>query len=101
MTQLPSILAFSKTATDDNLFKLTTQDFWCSEANIHILTNNALYGDLNNIEAPVNTTDILSYKNFNINDLYFKNATAGNNTKIVAVCIRMPDKLKQELGVFE
>lgn len=73
---------------------------WIREANIHVSTNNAKYGDHANQDHTVTTNDTISFQDFNLADLYFKNATAGSNTEITAVCILMTEKRKQELGVY-
>lgn len=69
------------------------------EANVHVVTNNAKYGDVNRQEATITTTDIAIFNDFNLKDLYFKNAGAGANTVIYLVGIVMTDGRKEELGV--
>ena len=72
---------------------------WCSEINVHVATNDAKYGDNNNQDATITTNDVLTFENINLKDLFFKNATAGSNTTIYAICIKMlPGEMKR-LGV--
>jgi len=95
---LSNVVTFNHTATDNNKFNLTTSDFWVREANIHIVTNDAKYGDENNQDASIAAGGILSFQDFNLKDLFFKNATGGSNTTIQCIAIKMTDKYKQSLG---
>ena len=69
------------------------------EANIHVVTNNAQYGDSAAQEAAITTTDVLCFQDFNAGDLFFKNAGAGSNTTINLVGIKMTEGHKKELEV--
>ncbi|GAH69114.1 unnamed protein product [marine sediment metagenome] len=40
-----NVISFTHTATDDLIFRLTSSHMWFREANMHIVTNDALYGD--------------------------------------------------------
>ena len=64
-------------------------DVWLREANIHCITNSALYGNAQDQSATVSAGDILTFQKFNLGDLYFKNATAGANTVIYVVGVTM------------
>jgi hypothetical protein len=68
---------------------LVEGDLWLREANIHVITKGALYGDATEQEAEVTAGDILVFEDFNLGDLYFKNATAGENTTIQVVGVVM------------
>jgi len=94
-----NVVAYSHTATDDNQFRIVNTDLWLSNANIHIVTNDAYYGDVNLQIATASASDILVFEDFNLADLYFKNKVAGNNTTIYIVGIVMPKKRIAELGV--
>jgi hypothetical protein len=94
-----SVISLSHTATDDNKFHLSDVDLWASEANIHVLTNDAKYGDFDTQEATITTNDVPFFRNFNIRDIYFKNDGAAANTKIVIVGIRMRESVMKELGI--
>lgn len=99
---LPKVVRYSHTATADAQFRLTgadTKPVWFREANIHCLTNNAYYGDFSTQDTPFNTGDIMSFQDFNLSDLWFKNRTAGSNTVIKATGIIMSGKRRRELGV--
>jgi hypothetical protein len=87
-----NVVSYSKTATDDNLFRLVKTDLWLKNANIHCVTNGATYGDVANQDAGLSAGDILTFDDFNLADLYFKNASAGVNTTIYIVGITMSKK---------
>jgi len=87
------------TATDDNKFRLSQNDLWFRDANIHVETNAAKYGDTLQQEIQISTTDILTFQDFNLSDLFFKNAAAGSNTTITLNGVLMTDGRKKELGV--
>ena len=96
---LPKVVYYTHTAAADTQFRLITEDLWLREANIHCLTNNALYGDYNTQNATFNTGDVISFQDFNLADMYFKNATGGSNTVIRLVGIVMSIGRKKELGI--
>jgi len=95
----PSVVTYTHTATDDAAFRLIFTQLWLREANIHVATNNAKYGDLNNQDASITTSDIATFYDFNLADLYFKNATGGSNTTIYLVGVVMTEGRKRELGI--
>lgn len=80
-------MVFAHTATDDLKFRLVQNDLWIREANIHITTFDANYGDNNTQDATASAGDILTFQDFNLADLFFKNTGAGSNTVITAVCV--------------
>lgn len=75
-------------------------DLWLRSANIHVVTNSAKYGDTNNQDATITTNDVPFFDDFNLADLYFKNAAPAANTTINVVGIKMTDGRKAELGVL-
>jgi len=81
----------------DLQFRLIPTDLWLREANIHVLTNDCLYGKVNNQPATASTGDILVFENFNLADLYFINATATADTLIYLVGITMSRSKMKEL----
>jgi uncharacterized RmlC-like cupin family protein len=83
------------------MFKLVTADLWMREANIHVETNNAKYGDRTEQEATINAGDVTYFEDFNLNDTFFKNATAGSNTTVRAVGVVMSPARQRELGVIQ
>lgn len=89
------------TATNDLKFKLTYAPLWCREANIHILTNDACYGDsdITTSDPSIGAGNGLSFQDFDISQLFFINSTPGSNTTIVAECIPMTEARKVQLGV--
>jgi len=94
-----NVVEYSHTATSDAIFKMVDTDLWLSNANIHVLTNDAKYGNVTDQPATVNAGDILIFDNFNLKDLVFKNANAGSNTVIYVVGITMSKLKMAELGV--
>ena len=94
-----SVAAYAITATDDLLFRVINTDLWLSNANIHIVTNDALYGNVTIQPATATAGDILIYDTFNLADLYFRNAGAAANTTIYVVGIVMPKQRMHELGL--
>lgn len=74
-------------------------DLWVSEANIHVVTNDAKYGDFDVQLATITTADVPSFKDFNLRDLFFRNDGAAANTTIYIVGIRMTEARKEELGI--
>lgn len=92
-----TVVVYTHTATDNLQFRLLNTDLWLSNANIHVLTQNALYGKVNNQPATVTAGNILTYDNFNLADLFFRNAGAGANTVIYCVGITMLPGRKKEL----
>jgi len=87
MVEYPqTFISISKTATSDAKFNLCgISDMWFSELNVHCATNNALYGDVHNQDAPINANDVMSFRDCNLKDIFFKNASAGSNCVIYAV----------------
>lgn len=85
----------------DKQFNLVQDDLWLREANIHILTNDAKYGKVNNQPATVTAGDILVFEDFNLADLYFINATATSDTLIYVIGITMSKARLMELGVLQ
>lgn len=94
-----SVITYQHTAADDLPFRLISTNLWLRSANIHIITQNCEYGGLYNQDAVLSTTDVVFFDDFNLADLYFKNAGAGLNTTIRLVGIVMTKGRKKELGV--
>lgn len=89
----------AKTALEADLqFRFTESDLWVKEANIHVLTNDAKYGKVNNQLATVTAGDILTWSHvFNLSDLWFINATATADTLIYITAIALSKKEVEEL----
>lgn len=103
LAEFKNVYTFVVTATADTPFKLTTAPFWCRQANIHFLTNDARYGDSNiNSNYPsIAAGNGISFDDFDLDGLYFMNTGAGSNTMIVAVCVKMTEGRKKELGITD
>lgn len=96
---LSSVLAVEHTATDDLKFHLCDGDMWVRSANIHIETQNAKYGTAEKQDATLTTNDVPFFDDFNLKDMFFKNAGAGANTTIRIVGVLMSEGRKEFLGV--
>lgn len=94
-----SVISLKHTATDDLKFHLVDVDLWVSEVNIHIVTNNAKYGDFNEQNATITTNDVPFFHDVNLKDFFFKNAGAAANTTIYLVGIRMSEGRKKDLEI--
>jgi len=92
-------LQIEYTATDDLKFRLVQNDLWIREANIHIYDNDAYYGDTNNQSGVIASGNGLTFQDFNLADIFFKNFGAGSNTRVVAECIIMTNGKKRELEI--
>lgn len=96
--QPQTFISVAHTATDDSKFKLVTADMWFSSINIYSKTNHAYFGDRNNQEAPLDVGDVVYYDvPTNLNDIFFKNKTAGSNTTIIATGTLM---LERDLKLY-
>lgn len=94
-----SVITYQHTAANDKPFRLISTNLWLRSANIHVVTNSAKYGNLYNQDATVTTNDVPFFDDFNLADLYFKNAGAGSNTTIHLVGIVMTPGRKKSLEV--
>lgn len=94
-----NILTLSHTAIDDLKFHLVHEPVWVRSANIHIVTNDANYGNFDAQAAKAATGAVVEFRDFNIQDLFFRNTGAGLNTTVQVVAILMTEGRKQELGV--
>ena len=74
---------------------------WVKAANIHVTSNSANYGDVNSQDATAATNSVITFEDFNLADLFFKNTAAGSNTVITAICDLATEKYKTDfLGVI-
>jgi hypothetical protein len=99
---IPSnVVQLAHTATDDLKFALVYSDMWFREINIHILTNDARYGDTNITSSNPSITagNGISFQDVNLKDIFFINSAGGSNTTIFAVGVLMTPGRKTELGV--
>ena len=94
-----NVISFTHTATDDLIFRLSQSHMWFREANIHVVTNNALYGDVNLQPATVTAGDIVLFQDFDLSQLYFRNAGAAANTVVHVVGILMTETMLDTLGI--
>ena len=92
-----TFISISTTATADTMFSLIGADLWMREVNLHVETNNAKYGDRNAQDAEITAGDIAPFQDVNLADVFFKNATAGNNTVIRAVGVVMSPGRQKDL----
>jgi len=96
----PVYVVITKTATADTPFQLTYKDIWFKELDIFVYTNDADVGGIGDQDIWVNTNDIYTVKGpVNAKDLYFKNHTAGSNTKIVIAGTQLSNSQLLETGI--
>jgi hypothetical protein len=96
---ISNILSITKTAADDNKFRLVQAETWIREGNFIISTNNAKYGDQSEQNGTLTAGSILSFQDFNLADIFFINAGAGSNTVVNFVGVLMSDGHKKILVV--
>ena len=77
------------TAASDAAFRFETTEIKLRGAVILVSTHDALIGDSTNQRYPKSAETSLSVGDVDLSDLYFKNAGAGNNTKINIVGARI------------
>lgn len=95
-----TFISVRKTPTADTMFKLVTADMWFEEVNIHVSTHSAKYGDLLARHETITAGDIVPFSNpINLNDVFFENNTAGDNTVVTAVGVLMLPARMRELGL--
>ncbi|GAG59136.1 unnamed protein product, partial [marine sediment metagenome] len=91
-----NVITFSHIAANDLIFRLSDNHMWFREANMHIVMNDALYGDVHNQPATITAGDVLPFQDFDLSQMWFKNAGAAANTTIHVVGILMSTgRLKQ------
>ena len=77
------------TATTDAAFRFETTEVKLRGAVIMVSTHDTLIGDSSNQRYPKSAGSSLSVGDVDLSDLYFKNAGAGDNTKINIVGVRI------------
>jgi hypothetical protein len=85
MNKLRSFEEWTATATDDNLFQVAPgPDIWLEFADIWVYDASCYFGTNSCTVADVIAGDVYTIPlPVNLADLYFKNYTAGSNTRIV------------------
>lgn len=85
-----SFYLFYHTATADTKFRLVSESVILRDVMVNIQDNDCLFGDTNNQLFNLNLGDVFTFDNpVDISDIFFKNATAGNNTKIVLTGVKI------------
>jgi hypothetical protein len=93
MAEFPQYVRFTKTATDDNPFKVVTKDIWMYWADVFVLTNSAYKGDVADQDIPILANDVYTFITpVNVYELFFKNYTASANTKVIVTGMQMTEK---------
>ena len=96
----PIYQVFTKTATDDLQFNLTSIDVWMKECDIFIYTNDADVGSIDNQSLVVSANDVYTIRGIlNVREIYFKNHTAGQNTVIALAGVTLSDYEKKQAGI--
>jgi len=93
-----SVYSVSLTMTDDNPHRIIEFDVPFYEVNLHCYTNDLYYGNGSVMAAKILADDVASFRNGNLRDFLFQNATAGNNGQIVAVAVVPTDFLRKQLS---
>lgn len=100
MVYRPILYRSSYTATADIPFKLVPEDRWFESFDIFFYDNSAYMGDLRDQDVLINSGEIFYLTHpVNLADFFFKNSTAGNNTRIVVAGVLLSDARKKELGI--
>ena len=84
----PSILFFRHTAADDaaHMISIGEPDQWLEFADIFVYDENALFGGVDAQDVSILAGDSYNIPHpVNISDLFFRNAGAGANTRVVVV----------------
>jgi len=97
----PSVIQLTHTATDDNKFSLTSHHLFFRELNIHVLNENARYGDTNitSDNPSITAGNGITFQDVDLSTIFFMNAGAGANTTITAIGVLMTEGRKKELGI--
>lgn len=77
------------TMADDSAYRFESAELKLRGATILVSTYDALIGDSSNQRYPKTAGTSLSVGHVDLSNLYFKNATAGQNTKINIVGARI------------
>jgi len=94
-----NVVAIESTAIDDVKFRLIQNNLWFREGNFVIVTATANYGQDVAQSTSLIPGSTISFQDFNLGDIYFINATTGQNTTIQFVGILMTEQRMKELGV--
>lgn len=68
------------------------------EMNVHIYTNDVVYGDGTTMEAIAVANAVLTFKKSDLQDLYFKSRTSGLHGRVVAVATVPQPEVLRALG---
>lgn len=100
MASLPILYHSSTTATTDVPFKVTRSPMWFESLDIFVRDESAYLGDIGDQDVLVHAGDIYFLLHpVNLDDYFFRNVTAGSNTKIVVAGILLSDTRKKQLGI--
>ena len=69
----------------DNAKSIENIDLVLEDCNIHVMDADVKYGNGDLQEAIASVNSVLTFKKLNLKHFFVKNATAGNNAKIVVV----------------
>lgn len=77
------------TAASDAAFRFETTETKIRGAVVLVSDNDVLIGDSSNQRYPRDADTALSMHDVDLSTIYFKNATAGNNTKINIIGVKI------------
>lgn len=84
-------ISLSLTMTDDNAHRIVDAPMYFEEVNFHCYTKALLYGTGAVVEGVMPVGAFASFRKGNLQDFFFKNQTAGQNGKIVAILTLMEE----------
>lgn len=100
MTSIPILYRSTTVATADAAFKVVNADKWFESVDVFVYDNSAYIGDRRDQDVLIQASDLYySLHPVNLNDFFFKNVTAGENTRIVVVGFLLTDIRKNQLGI--
>ena len=98
--RLRSIEELTATAVNNLLFQVVTTDLWLEFADIWVKDNPCYFGTNACQVADCLTEDVYTIPYpVNVADLYFKNYTAGSNTRIVLIGTPLTQKRAEYYGL--
>ncbi len=101
MPSKPQFMVFTQTATDDNIFNMTTLNLWFEEVDIFVYTNAATVGNISVQEIAMAANAVYTVKGpVCAKDFIFKNTNAGQNTKIVLAGTCLSDQQMSARGLM-
>jgi hypothetical protein len=93
----PSFYSLEYTLADDGPHKITLNDIYFYEINVHVYDNSIYYGNETTLKAIATAGTVLTFRNGNLKDIMIKNVVAGNNGRVVVTGTIAEPKTKKVL----